>query len=121
MRCPSGFTLVEALVSLAIVGVGLLATVKTSTQAYRGLERASLIELASVSADNAVSEVILAAPFGLGNTKESFSCDQLGRSFTCHRTVAVAPNPFFRRIDVRVLDPNGRVVVERVAVVLVLS
>lgn len=116
---PLGFTLVEVLVSLAIVGVGLLTAIKTSTQAYRGFDRAIMVELASLSAENALAELIISSPSGTPLGERQFACNQLGRSFRCLRAVSVAPNPNFRRLDVRVLDDQGRTLVERTALVLV--
>lgn len=108
----AGFTLLEVLVALVIVGTALgasLRAVGSLTQNSSAL-RASM--MASWSAENRLTQIRLAhdwPPVG----KRAFDCSQGELQFSCDEEVFATPNPFFRRVEVSVsdtLNPGRRIV-----------
>jgi general secretion pathway protein I len=101
-----GFTLLEVLVALVIVGTALgasLRAVGSLTQNSSAL-RASM--MATWSAENRLAQIRLAhefPPFG----KRSFNCPQGDLPLSCEEEVLATPNPFFRRVEVSVYDSAG--------------
>jgi len=106
-RSGRGFTLLEVLVALVIVGTALgasLRAVGSLTQNSSGL-RASM--MAAWSAENRLAQIRLAhefPPFG----KHSFDCSQGDLHLNCEEEVLATPNPFFRRVEVSVYDADNR-------------
>ena len=108
----SGFTLLEVLVALVIVGTALgasLRAVGSLTQNSNGL-RASM--MATWSAENRLSQIRLVHEFpAIG--KRSFDCSQDELPLTCEEEILATPNPFFRRVEVSVFDtrnPQRRII-----------
>ena len=113
-RAPrgAGFTLLEVLVALVIVGTALgasLRAVGSLTQNSSGL-RVSM--MATWSAENRLAQVRLAREYpALG--KRVFECPQADAELSCEEEVFSTLNPFFRRIEVSVFDasdPQRRIV-----------
>ncbi|HEV2611153.1 MAG TPA: type II secretion system minor pseudopilin GspI [Noviherbaspirillum sp.] len=108
----AGFTLLEVLVALVIVGTALgasLRAVGSLTQNSNGL-RASM--MANWSAENRLAQIRLAKewpPVG----RRSFDCPQGDLRLVCNEEVLPTPNPFFRRVEVSVFDaenPDRRII-----------
>jgi general secretion pathway protein I len=111
-RYSSGFTLLEVLVALVIVGTALGASMRaigSLTQNSSAL-RASM--MATWSAENRLAQIRLAKEWpAMG--KRSFDCPQGELRLTCDEEVLSTPNPFFRRVEVSVYDadnPNRRLI-----------
>jgi general secretion pathway protein I len=111
-RGIAGFTLLEVLVALVIVGTALgasLRAVGSLTQNSNGL-RASM--MANWSAENRLAQIRLAKewpPVG----RRSFDCPQGDLRLVCNEEVLPTPNPFFRRVEVSVYDaenPDRRII-----------
>ncbi len=104
-RC-TGFTLLEVLVALVIVGTALgasLRAVGSLTQNSSDL-RASM--MATWSAENRLSQIRLAHEWPeLGQRR--FDCVQGELHLVCEENVFATPNPFFRRVEVSVLDSQS--------------
>jgi general secretion pathway protein I len=100
-RC-AGFTLLEVLVALVIVGTALGASLRaigSLTQNSSDL-RASM--MATWSAENRLSQIRLAHEWpALGQRR--FDCVQGELKLVCEENVFATPNPFFRRVEVSVL------------------
>lgn len=110
-RAP-GFTLLEVLVALVIVGTALAAglrAVGSLTANSAGL-RASM--MATWSAENRLVQIRLGREFPeIG--KRSFPCPQGDLNLVCEEEVLSSPNPLLRRIEVSVFDadnPERRIV-----------
>ena len=107
MRPPlhhsAGFTLLEVLVALVIVGTALgasLRAVGSLTQNSSDL-RASV--MATWSAENRLAQIRLAHEWpALGQRR--FDCPQDELYLICEENVLATPNPYFRRVEVSVLD-----------------
>ncbi|WP_136413501.1 type II secretion system minor pseudopilin GspI [Herbaspirillum sp. ST 5-3] len=102
----SGFTLLEVLVALVIVGTALgasLRAVGSLTQNSNGL-RASM--MATWSAENRLAQIRLAHEYPAFG-KRSFDCSQGDLRLTCEEEVFATPNPFFRRVEVSVFDGDN--------------
>lgn len=99
----AGFTLLEVLVALVIVGTALGASLRaigSLTQNSSDL-RASM--MATWSAENRLAQVRLAREWpALG--QRSFDCAQGELQLVCEENVFATPNPFFRRVEVSVFD-----------------
>lgn len=115
----SGFTLLEVLVALVIVGTALAAglrAVGSLTTNSAGL-RASM--MATWSAENRLVQIRLGREFPeIG--KRSFPCPQGDLNLVCEEEVLTSPNPLLRRIEVSVFDADnpGRRIVKLIQLVL---
>ena len=99
----AGFTLLEVLVALVIVGTALgasLRAVGSLTQNSEGLRAAMM---ATWSAENRLSQIRLAQEWpALG--ERQFECPQGELALLCEEQVFATPNPFFRRVEIGVFD-----------------
>ncbi|MCS7101377.1 MAG: type II secretion system minor pseudopilin GspI [Burkholderiaceae bacterium] len=102
-----GFTLLEVLVALVIIGVALAAAMRGAMALTQAAEDARLKLLATLTAENRLLELRLARQrLELGQI--SSECEQGGRVFTCEQIVKSTPNPFFRRVELQVfVERNG--------------
>ncbi|MDN4053671.1 type II secretion system minor pseudopilin GspI [Massilia sp. YIM B02763] len=115
MRAPHrhhGFTLLEVLVALVIVGTALgagLRAVGSLTANSTGLRNAMM---ATWSAENRLVQIRLGREFPeIG--KRGFDCPQGDLRLVCQEEVFASPNPLLRRVEVSVFDienPNRRIV-----------
>ncbi|MGV8891819.1 MAG: type II secretion system minor pseudopilin GspI [Burkholderiaceae bacterium] len=99
----AGFTLLEVLVALVIVGTSLgasLRAVGSLTQNSSGLRAAMM---ANWSAENRLSEIRLAREWPAFG-KRTFDCPQGLLSLVCEEEVVATPNPNFRRVEVSVFE-----------------
>ena len=107
-----GFTLLEVLVALVIVGTALgasLRAVGSLTQNSNGLRSAMM---ATWSAENRLVQVRLNRQFPAVG-KRTFDCPQGDLALICAEEVLVTQNPFLRRVEVSVIDaaqPERRII-----------
>jgi general secretion pathway protein I len=102
-RRARGFTLLEVLVALVIVGTALgasLRAVGSLTQNSDGL-RASM--MATWSAENRLVQLSLNKQFPAVG-KSTFECPQGDLKLVCQEEVIASPNPRLRRVEVSVFD-----------------
>ncbi len=110
-----GFTLIEVLVALAIVGIALLTGLKATGTLTRDAQRQSDALLAHVCAENELIKLRLAKQMpGVGTS--SVACEQAGQAYTVALSVLPTPNPNFLRVDAQVL--RGDAAVLRLSTVL---
>jgi general secretion pathway protein I len=102
----AGFTLLEVLVALVIIGTALGASLRaigSLTQNSADL-RASM--MANWSAENRLSQIRLAHEWpALGRRR--FDCPQGELHLVCEENVYTTPNPLFRRVEVSVFDAEN--------------
>ncbi|MBC7861039.1 MAG: type II secretion system minor pseudopilin GspI [Burkholderiaceae bacterium] len=107
VRRLRGFTLLEVLVALVIVGTALgasLRAVGSLTQNSNGLRSTMM---ATWSAENRLVQIRLAKRFpALG--KQTFDCPQGELALVCEEEVIATPNPRLRRVEVSVFDLRNR-------------
>ena len=100
-----GFTLIEIMVSLAIVSIALLAGSQAVNALARGAQRQSDVLLAQLCAENELIKMRLSKQMpSVGDS--TANCEQAGKAFTVNMEVRPTPNPSFRRVDAKVLDSN---------------
>ena len=107
-----GFTLLEVLVALVIVGTALgasLRAVGSLTANSAGLRSAMM---ATWSAENRLVQIRLAREYpAIG--KKSYDCPQGDLLLVCQDEVLASPNPRLRRVEVSVFDkasPERRII-----------
>ncbi len=101
-----GFTLLEVMVALAVIGIALSATVRSTGQLAEQQERLRLQQLAGMCADNAFAEIRLKVGFPpMGD--QDLKCTQDGTTLSAKLSVLPTGNPFFRRLQVRWVDQQG--------------
>ncbi len=100
-----GFTLVEVLVALTIVGVALLAGLKAAGALTLHAQRQSDVLLGQLCAENALHQIRLSRQMpGVGETRRE--CQQAGQTFTVVLSVQPTPNPNFVRVDAQVRNTD---------------
>lgn len=112
IRQQAGFTLLEVLVALVIVGTALgasLRAVGSLTSNSAGL-RSSM--MATWSAENRLVQMRLARQFPAVG-KQTYECPQGDLQLICQEEVLASPNPRLRRVEVSVYDaanPERRII-----------
>ncbi|MGC2167284.1 MAG: type II secretion system minor pseudopilin GspI [Gallionella sp.] len=105
-RYSTGFTLLEVMVALVIIGTALgasLRAVSSLTQNSSDL-RASM--MATWSAENRLAQIRLGHEWpALGQRR--FDCPQGGLRLVCEEQVFTTPNPYFRRVEVSVFESQS--------------
>ncbi|GGX90969.1 type II secretion system protein GspI [Massilia dura] len=111
-RAERGFTLLEVLVALFIVGTALIAALQAIGSLTRNSEGLRTTMMATWSAENRLVQIRLAGAFpAVGKT--SFACPQGNLQLQCEEEVIISPNPLLRRVEVSVYDsanPNRRII-----------
>ena len=113
LRKPGGFTLLEVLVALVIVGTALgasLRAVGSLTQNSNGLRAAMM---ATWSAENRLARIRLEPGNWPELGRRSFDCPQGELELVCSEEVFPTPNPSFRRVEVSVSEaatPGQRII-----------
>ena len=103
VRCASGFTLLEVLVALVIIGTALGASLRAVGSLTQNSSDLRAAMMATWSAENQLTQIRLAhewPPLG----QREFSCAQGELPLRCQETIYPTPNPAFRRVEVAVVD-----------------
>ncbi|GAB3248387.1 type II secretion system minor pseudopilin GspI [Chitinimonas naiadis] len=104
MRQTRGFTLIEVLVALAVLGIALAAAVRATTAIADGSLALRRHLAGGWVAQNRLSTYLARGQFpdiGSSEGRES----QAGIEFVWRETVSETPNKSFRRVEVRVSTP----------------
>jgi len=103
LKITKGFTLLEVLVALVIVGTALGASLRAVGSLTQNSSDLRAAMMATWSAENRLAQIRLAHEWPeLGQRK--FDCPQGELLLLCEENVLVTPNPFFRRVEVSVFD-----------------
>ncbi|MEC5215134.1 general secretion pathway protein I [Actimicrobium sp. GrIS 1.19] len=107
-----GFTLLEVLVALVIVGTALGASLRAVGSLTQNSNDLRAAMMATWSAENRLTEIRLARSYPpLGKT--AFECPQAELRLVCEQEVLSTPNNNFRRVEVSVYDsraPDRRII-----------
>jgi general secretion pathway protein I len=98
-----GFTLLEVLVALVIIGTALAASLRAVASLTQNSSDLRAAMMATWSAENRLTQIRLAhewPPIG----RRDFSCAQAELSLRCEEQIYPTPNPAFRRVEVVVID-----------------
>ncbi len=114
----SGFTLLEVLVALVIVGTALGASLRAVGSLTQNSGDLRVSMMAAWSAENRLAQIRLAHEWpALGQHR--FDCPQGELHLVCEENVHSTPNPFFRRVEVSVFEDmkNGKRIIKLTQVV----
>ena len=115
----AGFTLLEVLVALLIVGTALGASLRAVGSLTRNSADLRASMMATWSAENRLAQIRLAQQWqDVG--RRDFPCPQGDLPLYCTEVVLPTPNPFFRRVEVSVYD-NTKMTHKLVALTQVVS
>ncbi len=98
-----GFTLLEVLVALVIIGTALAASLRAVASLTQNSGDLRAAMMATWSAENRLTQIRLAhewPPLG----RRDFSCAQAELPLRCEEQIYPTPNPAFRRVEVAVVD-----------------
>ncbi len=96
-----GFTLLEVLVALVIIGVSLAAAMRGAFALTGTAEDTRFRLLGTMAAENRLLELrLLRQRLEVGQS--TTDCDEAGVKFVCEQAIKSTPNPFFRRVELRV-------------------
>lgn len=102
----AGFTLLEVLVALVIVGTVLGASLRAVASLAQNSSGLRATMMANWSAENRLAQIRLGHEWPeLG--ERSFPCPQGDLALLCEEHVIGTPNPSFRRVEVLVFEPNN--------------
>jgi general secretion pathway protein I len=102
----AGFTLLEVLVALVIIGVALAAAMRGALTLTGTAEDTRFKLLATLAAENRLLELRLARQ-RLEVGQVTTDCTEGGAAFSCEQIIRSTPNPFFRRVELRVSRAEG--------------
>lgn len=107
MTQARGFTLLEVLVALVIIGTALAASLRAIGSLTQNSSDLRAAMMATWSAENRLTQIRLThewPPLG----KREFACPQGELALRCAEQILQTPNPAFRRVEVSVVDATGR-------------
>lgn len=112
----AGFTLLEVLVALFIVGTALGASLRAAGSLTQNSAHMRTAMMAGWSAENRLAQLRLSHEWpALG--QRSFACAQGDLQLVCEENVSATQNPFFRRVDVCVFEKQGACIAKLTQVV----
>lgn len=101
----AGFTLLEVLVALVIIGTAFGASLRAISSLTQNSSDLRTAMMATWSAENRLAQIRLAREWPALGTR-SFDCSQADLSLRCEETIYPTPNPSFRRVEVSVFDES---------------
>jgi len=106
MRDAEGFTLIEVMVALAVLGLAVLALIRLGAANASTASRVEAATLADIVAENAVVDA-LTQPQRPAFGRTSGTVVNAGLNWQVAREVARTENPRLMRISVDVRAPDG--------------
>lgn len=102
----AGFTLLEVLVALVIIGVALAAAMRGAMALTDAAEDTRMKLIANLAAENRLLELRLARR-QLQEGQALLECTEGSIVFRCEQNVKPTPNVFFKRVELRVSRLQG--------------
>lgn len=102
----AGFTLLEVLVALVIVGTVLGASLRAVASLAQNSAGLRSTMLANWSAENRLAQIRLGKEWPAIGERQ-FPCPQGDLNLLCEEHVLSTPNPSFRRVEVLVFDADN--------------
>jgi general secretion pathway protein I len=106
-RRAHGFTLLEVLVALAILGIALAAALRASVVTTDQAQAVKLRLLAQWSAENQLAELRARKRWPAPGV-QSGSSVQAGMVLDWTQSISATPNPAFRRVEIKVYADRDR-------------
>lgn len=106
VRPSRGFTLLEVLVALVIVGTALGASLRAVGSLSSNSAGLRAAMMATWAAENRLVQIRLEGQFPPVG-KRTFECPQGELKLVCQEEVLPTPNPAFRRLEVSVYDDGA--------------
>lgn len=100
-----GFTLLEVLVALVIIGTALGASLRAVGSLTQNSSDLRSSMMATWSAENRLVQIRLAREWPAFG-KRAFDCPQGELRLRCEEEVLSTPNPNFRRVEISVFDES---------------
>ncbi len=113
----AGFTLLEVLVALVIVGTALGASLRAVGSLAANSAGLRMSMMATWSAENRLVQIRLGGEFPAVG-KRAFDCPQGDLKLMCEEEVLASPNPLLRRVEVSVKDSDDRRILKLVQLVM---
>ena len=107
-----GFTLLEILIAIAILGVALVATSRAAHVATDGALESRQRLIATWAAQNRIAELRARRVFPAA-TSTRLDATEAGLALAIDETVSETPNPSIRRVDLAVSPRDGNHVITR--------
>ena len=104
-RTARGFTLIEVLIALVILGVALAAAARAASVATTGAEESKLRTLATWVAQNRIAELTAMRIFPSTGTTNG-RAQMAGIDFEWQQLTSETPNAAFRKIELNILRPG---------------
>ena len=101
----TGFTLIEVLVALTILGIALAAASRAASVAADSAREARLRTIATWVAQNRVAELTATKSFPAAGTINGRT-QMAGIDFEWRQLAAETPNAAFRKVELKVLRPG---------------
>ncbi|HEX4599420.1 MAG TPA: type II secretion system minor pseudopilin GspI, partial [Burkholderiaceae bacterium] len=106
-RTGGGFTLLEVLVAMVVIGVVLLSAGRGATSLTNSARDVRAKLLAVLAAENRIQELRLGGAQLMVVGENRQDCEQGGLPFVCEQSIQSTPNPFFKRVQVRVVNSDS--------------
>lgn len=101
-----GFTLIECLVALLIIAIVLASTTKSIGMSVEDVRASYMREAATWVADNQFNQFILNKTYPQLGTNTEY-VHMAGIDFAVTSVVSSMPNPYFRKIDISVVEKSN--------------
>lgn len=104
-ECSKGFTLIEVLVALTILGIALAAASRAASVATDSAREARLRTIATWVAQNRIAELTAMRIFPSTGTTNG-RAQMAGIDFEWQQLTSETPNAAFRKIELNILRPG---------------
>uniref|UniRef100_UPI0035B04F47 type II secretion system minor pseudopilin GspI n=1 Tax=Chitinimonas sp. TaxID=1934313 RepID=UPI0035B04F47 len=105
MKCVRGFTLIEVLVALVVLGVAMAAATRATLAVTDGSLALRRHLAGGWVAQNRINNYVIRGEFPALGTRDGQE-KQAGMDFAWHETVSETPDRAFHRVEIKVGKPG---------------